>query len=199
MPARGQTQWGPEGPEGWGPEGWGPEGWGPEGGPKGGGPKGGGPKGGGPKGGGPKISRFFSPLPPQNSFFSSLSGGLLVEFWWCLKRRGGQMCTFGVLWLSCEARSGGAAGVSHDSPRAQTCTFEGPGLQKHNQNSTKRHPEREEKNEFCGGRGKKKSEILGGPGEGRSRGRAVQGKGGPGEGRSQEGRSKPNLETNTHT
>ena len=31
---------------------------------------------------------------------------------------------------------------------------------------TRRHPEREEKNEFCGGRGKKKREILGGPAEG---------------------------------
>ena len=54
----------------------------------------------------------------------------------------------------------------------QTCTFERHGLQKHHQNSTKRHPQREEKNKSCGGRGKKKSEILGGP--------AVQGKGGPG-------------------
>ena len=35
------------------------------------------------------------------------------------------------------------------------------------QNSTRRHPEREEKNEFCGGRGKKRN-------FGRSRGRAVQ-------------------------
>ena len=34
-----------------------------------------------------------------------------------------------------------------------SCTFEGPGLQKHHQNSTRRHPERE----------KKKREILGGP------------------------------------
>ena len=39
----------------------------------------------------------------------------------------------------------------------------GPGSS--HQNSTKRPPEREEKNEFCGGRGKK-SEILGGPGGG---------------------------------
>ena len=31
----------------------------------------------------PKISLFFFPLPPQNSFFSSLSGCLLVEVWWC--------------------------------------------------------------------------------------------------------------------
>ena len=72
------------------------------------------------------------------------------------------MCTFGVLGLSCAspaARSGGAAGVSHDNQRAQTCTFEGPGLQKHQQNSTRRHPEREEKNEFCGGRGKKRTKF----------------------------------------
>ena len=47
----------------------------------GGGSKGGGSKGGGPKGGRPKISRFFFPVPPQNS----LSGGLLVEFWWCFE------------------------------------------------------------------------------------------------------------------
>ena len=40
------------------------------------GSKGGGSKGWGPKGGGPKISRFFFPLPPQNSFFSSPLGVL---------------------------------------------------------------------------------------------------------------------------
>ena len=62
------------------------------------------------------------------------------------------------------ARSGGAAGVSHDSPRAQTCTFQGPGLQKHHQNST---------------RGRKKSEILGGPAEGGPK-KGGPGKGGPG-------------------
>ena len=43
------------------------------------------------------------------------------------------------------------------------------------------------KNEFCGGRGKKRAKFWavqgkGGPGEGRSRKRAVQGKDGPGEG-----------------
>ena len=31
---------------------------------------------------GPKMSLFFL-SPPQNSFFSSVSGCLLVEFWWC--------------------------------------------------------------------------------------------------------------------
>ena len=76
-----------------------------------------------------------------------------------------------------------AAGASHDNRELHTCTFQGPGLQ----NTTKiqrKDPRERRKNENCGGRGKKKSEILGGPGEGRSRGRAVQGKGGPGEGRS---------------
>ena len=41
----------------------------------------------------PKFRSFF-PLPPQNSFFSSLSGGLLVEFWGCFEDRDPQMCTF---------------------------------------------------------------------------------------------------------
>ena len=76
------------------------------------------------------------------------------------------LCVFVcVVWRGCWYGFGGfgAAGASHDNQRAQTCTFEGPGLQKHHQNSTRRVPEREEKNEFCGGRGKKKREILGPP------------------------------------
>ena len=68
---------------------------------------------GGPKGGrGPKFRAFF-PLPPPFSLFS-LSEGPLVSFlslWW--------------FYLVLQA-----AGVSHDSPRAQTCTFDSPGLQK---------------------------------------------------------------------
>ena len=114
--------WGPEGwrPQGWGPEGWGPEGWGPEGWAL---------KGEGPKGGGPNVEKveprrveprrveprrveprrvgaqnfalFFSLFPPQFSFFFLSLGVLFVEFWWCLKRRGPEMCTFGVLGLSC--------------------------------------------------------------------------------------------------
>ena len=69
-------------------------------------PKGGGPEGWSPERWGPKISRFFFPVPPQNSFFFALSGGLLVEFWLCLKRRGPEMCTFGVLGLSCASPGG---------------------------------------------------------------------------------------------
>ena len=61
-------------------------------------------------------------------------------------------------------------GVSHDNQRAQTCTLERPGLQKHHQNSTRRPPRERRKNEISGGREQKKREILGGPGEGRSGG-----------------------------
>ena len=43
---------------------------------------------GGRKGGGAQNFALFFPPPPENSFFSSLSGGRLVEFWWCLKHRG---------------------------------------------------------------------------------------------------------------
>ena len=55
-----------------------------------------------PKGGrrGATFRVFFSPAP--FSLFLSPSGSLLVEFWWCLKRRDPRMCTFGALGLSCE-------------------------------------------------------------------------------------------------
>ena len=119
MEAKTWKKWGPEGwsPEGWGPEGWSPEGWGAQ-----------------------NFALFFPP-PATVSLFLCLFGCLLVEFWWCLKRRGPEMCTFGVLGLSCAS----------------------PGLQKHHQNSTKGPPrEREERKKFSSGRReKKKREILG--------------------------------------
>ena len=55
--------------------------------------------GGGPKGWGPEgRTHNFA----RNFILPSL-GGLIVDFWWCLKRRGAQMCAFGFL-LLCEAR-----------------------------------------------------------------------------------------------
>ena len=69
---------------------------------KSGGPEGWGPKVGPRRVGGPNFA-LFCPSPAPFSLFLSFSGGLLVEFWWCLNRRGGQMCTSGVLGLSCEA------------------------------------------------------------------------------------------------
>ena len=69
-----------------------------------------------------------------------------------------------------------AARASHDSPRAQTCVVEGPGLQKHEFHEKTSH-EREERLKIVVVGELKKSEILGGPGEG------GLGEGGPGEGR----------------
>ena len=99
-----------------------------------------------------------------------------------------------------------AAGVSHDSPRAQTCTFKGPGLQ----NTTKIQREDTQ-------RGKKRTNFAAGEGKKRAKfwavqGKGVQGKGGPGKGGPGKGGSrgtehdqtktlKPphgNRETNTH-
>ena len=54
-----------------------------------------------PKGGGAQNFALFFRLPPQCSFFLLSLWGPSVEFWWCLKRRGLQMCTFGVLGLLC--------------------------------------------------------------------------------------------------
>ena len=56
------------------------------------------------------------------------------------------------------ARSGVAAGVSHDNQRAQTRTFERPGA-----SNTTKIPRERRKNEISGGREKKKREILAPP------------------------------------
>ena len=50
-----------------------------------------------------------------------------------------------------------AAGVSHHSLRAQTCTFEFPGASK--QNSTRRPPERHKKSETVAGKGRKSAKF----------------------------------------
>ena len=120
-----------------------------------------------PSPGPPKISLFFFPLPPQNSFFSSLSGCLLVEFWWCFLKTGALKCarlgSLVVVWNPGGPTRPGRRGSHTTTRELQTRTFERHQRFKHHQNSTRRHPEREEKNEFCGGRGKKKREILGRP------------------------------------
>ena len=87
--------------------------------------------------------------------------------------------------------SWGSARVSHDSPRAQTWKIEGPGLQKHHHNSTRRPPREGIKKEKCGGRGQKKSDIFGGPAESGP----VQG--GPGEGPNQQQPTTTTTYTNT--
>ena len=128
---------------------------------KSGGPKGGAPKHGGPKGGGPKIRVFFFPLPPHNSFISPSLVGPFVEFWCCAGTA--QMCTFGVLRLSCEARAA-----------AQTRTLKGPGASNTTKIPREDTQRGKKKNEFCGGKGNKERNF------GRSRGRAVPGRAVPG-------------------
>ena len=68
-------------------------------------------KGGGPKagGGGPTFRVFFSLSDPHFRSFS-ISGGLLVEFWLCLKRRDPETCTFGLSGCRVKPRFGGGRG-----------------------------------------------------------------------------------------
>ena len=113
--------------------------------PKGGAPKGGapipekwGPRRVGPRRVGPRVwgaknSAFFFSSPATISLFFCLSGCLLVEFWWCLKRRDPQMCTFGVLGLSCEAPAAPKPPGFHTTAREARGEPEGP--KPHNNNS----------------------------------------------------------------
>ena len=108
---------------------------------------------GGPKGGGVQNFAFFFPSPAGKFvlFFPlwGSSHGILVVF-------------------EAPERSN-VPGVSHDSPRAQTCTFEGLGLQ----NTTKIQREDTQ-------RGKKRTNLAAG-GKKRAKFWAVQAKGGPAE------------------
>ena len=58
-----------------------------------------------PEGGPERWGAFFS-LSSHRFALLCLSGCLIVEFWWCLKRRNPQMYTFGVLGLSCASPGG---------------------------------------------------------------------------------------------
>ena len=71
------------GPEGWSPEGRSPEGWGAQ-----------------------NFALFFSLLPPQCSFFFLSLGFLSWNFGGVFEGRGLEMCTFGVLGLSCASPGG---------------------------------------------------------------------------------------------
>ena len=125
-------------------------------------------------------------------FLLSLSWGPCVEFWWCLKRRALKCARLefsGCRVRAPPARSGGAAGVSHDSPRAQMCTSGFRRFKNPTKIQRKDPQERERRMKIVAGGEKKKSEILGGPAEG-SGGGAVRGRG-PGE--------HTNLGPNTHS
>ena len=75
----------------------------------------------GPGGWRPKISRFFFPLPPQFLFFFPSILVFFVEFWWCLKRRGPEMCTFGVLWLTPTPQRPSSTGHQRASAIGEFC------------------------------------------------------------------------------
>ena len=60
----------------------------------------------GPEGWGPKISRFFFPFPPPFRCFCVSLGVFSWNFGGVLKRRCPEMCTFGVLKLSCAIPGG---------------------------------------------------------------------------------------------
>ena len=126
----------PVSPKGGAPEGWGPEGW-----------------------EGAQNFALFS-LSRHNFLPSSSLGGLFVEFWWCLKCWALQCARLEFLGCRVEAPAAPkAAGreretqetartlvtVLHTTARElQTCTFQGPGISKHHQNSTRRLQEKRE-------------------------------------------------------
>ena len=109
---------------------------------------------------------------PSALFFPSL----LVEFWWCLKRRDPQMCTFGALGLSCETPAAGAVDQVSSGPRFESTSRTGhplAGVRKVPRSCLQEldvvgssgglsceTPRERRKKENCGGRGKNKSEML---------------------------------------
>ena len=164
-------------------------------------------KGGAPERWGPIISRLFFPLPPQFSFFlPSLGGGLLVVFWWCLKRRGPEMCTMGLSGCHVKPRRlQGRRGFTRQPENSKRAHFRAPALQTPPKFNERTPQEREERMKIVAGEGKK-SEFWavrregsggsrgppeGGPAEGSGGGGSKRGSGegkkernfgGPGEG-----------------
>ena len=84
-----------------------------------------------PKGGGPKNFALFFPPPATIFFLLSLSWGPFVEFWWSLKRRGPEMCTFGLSGCRVKPRRPGLAAThlstkdNEACPPAPTCELPG--------------------------------------------------------------------------
>ena len=110
---------------------------------KGGAPKGAAPKG-GPEGWGAQNFALFLPSPTTNfALFISL-----CVFSWSFggvwKRRGRQMCTFGVLGLLCEAPAAPKPPGFHTTAR---------------ENSTRKHTVRDKKSEIGGGTLKKSAKF----------------------------------------
>ena len=152
---------------------WGFEGWGS---------KGGGSNGGGPKGGGPKISRFFSLSRRKiRSFLPSLGGsfrGILVVFEAPGRSNVHVWSSRGVV---CEPRRPGLVwppGFHTTVRESKRAHLRVPAFKKTTKIQREDTQRGKKRTNFAAGQGKK-SEILGGPGEGLSSG-----------GRSREGRSR---------
>ena len=131
------------------------------------GPSAGLPSAGPPSAGPPSAQNFalFFSLSRRKirSFLPSLvsSRGILVVF----EALGPSNVPVWALWCvrAPPARSGAAAGVSHDNQRTPTCTFERSGLQKHHQNSTRKTKREGKKNKKLWWEMEKKARNFGPP------------------------------------
>ena len=110
---------------------------------------------------GPHPSAPSLPTPsPQFSFFLPSLGSLLVVFWWCLKRKDPQMCTFGLSGCRVKPRQlWGRRGFTRqaESPNVHISR---PRASKTPPKFHVKTPKEKEKERNGGGRGKKKREFL---------------------------------------
>ena len=109
----------------------------------------------------PKFHSLFSLSRRKICSFLPSLGVFSLNFGGVFEDRDPQMCTLGLSGCRVKPRRPGLARTRQ--PENSKRTFERPGRFKHHQNSTRRPPEREEKNEFCGGTGKKKARNFGAP------------------------------------
>ena len=113
-----------------------------------------------PSAGQPK--RFFFPFPPPFSSFCVSLGVFSFNFGGVLEGRNHQMCTFGVLGLSCDTRPGRWG--SHTTARElQTCTFQGPCASKTTPKFHEKTPKREKKERKLWREREKKARNFGPP------------------------------------
>ena len=127
------------------------------------------PKGGAPKGGEAQNFALFLTFPATVSLFLCLSGGLLVKFWWCFEAPGrSNVHVWSSRAVACEPRRPGLVGpqgfhtTAREPKRAQ---FRVPAF-KTPPKFNEKTPRETQKQRNGGGKGKKKSEILGGLAEG---------------------------------
>ena len=116
---------------------------------------------------------LFLPIPVT---VSQLSVSLWVSFswnfeWMCQAPEPSECARLRSRVVVCEPRLPGLVGppgFHTDSPRAQTCTLEGPGLQEHHPRSRREdQQEREKRIKIVAGEGSLKCDVLGDPAEAR--------------------------------